>query len=453
MNANDLFAAAPELMKKWTATSVAIASSLEPALVRLVEIRASQINGCANCINMHAAEAREKGETEQRIYLLSAWREAPCYTDRERAALGWTEALTRLSEGHQLEGAREALKAEFTEAEQVKLTLMVNIINGWNRIAVGFRQFVDPAEAKSIAAKAVDKSVERARRVMAGVGQGDAADAAASFDPLRPKLMRVAYRMLGSVADAEDIVQEAFIRWMGADRSEVREPEAFLRRTVTRLCLDQLKSARRQRETYLGPWLPDPVLEEEAEEDVTLPLMLALERLSPLERAAFLLHDVFALEFEEVAATIGRDPAACRKLAARARSHVREARPRFAVDKQHGLELAEAFFTASRNGDMTALGAMLAADVSVHADGGGKRPASLEPVIGFDAVMKVSEFLAALFRQNPSKLVRTGFVNGLPGFITLEADGELQTTALEIEDGKIAAIYVVRNPDKLRHLH
>ena len=122
-------------------------------------------------------------------------------------------------------------------------------------------------------------------------------DAAASFDPLRPKLMRVAYRMLGSVADAEDVVQEAFIRWMGADRSEVREPEAFLRRTVTRLCLDQLKSARRQRETYIGPWLPEPVVEEDEEEDVTLPLMLALERLSPLERAAFLLHDVFGLGF------------------------------------------------------------------------------------------------------------------------------------------------------------
>jgi AhpD family alkylhydroperoxidase len=158
MTPNDLFAAAPELMKKWTATSLAIASSLEPALIRLVEIRASQINGCANCINMHTAEAREKGETEQRIYLLSAWREAPCYTDRERAALGWTEALTRLSEGHKLEGAREALKAEFTEQEQVKLTLMINIINGWNRIAVGFSQFVDPAEAKSIAAKVTEKA-------------------------------------------------------------------------------------------------------------------------------------------------------------------------------------------------------------------------------------------------------------------------------------------------------
>src|SRR3984885_5591629 len=206
--------------------------------------------------------------------------------------------------------------------------------------------------------------------------------------------------MLGSVQDAEDMVQDAFIRWMNTDRSDIREPKAFLRRTVTRLCLDQLKSARRQRETYIGPWLPDPVIEEEAEEDVTLPLMLALERLSPLERAAFLLHDVFGLEFEEVAATIGRDPAACRQLAARARAHVREARPRFRLEKQRGLELAEAFFAASRSGDMKALGAMLAADVSVHADGGGKRSAAMKPISGFDAVIKFHEFLAAHFQKN-----------------------------------------------------
>jgi RNA polymerase sigma-70 factor (ECF subfamily) len=285
------------------------------------------------------------------------------------------------------------------------------------------------------------------------IGQGTREDAAAGFEPLRPSLMRVAYRMLGSVADAEDIVQEAFVRWMGTDRGDVREPEAFLRRTVTRLCLDQLKSARHARETYVGPWLPDPVVEEEAAEDVTLPLMLALERLSPLERAAFLLHDVFGLGFEEVAATLQRDAAACRQLAARARTHVREARPRFQIEKERGLEIAEAFFAASRSGDMAALGAMLAADVSVHADGGGKRPAAPAPIVGFDAVMKASRALAGVFQRNPSKLVRVGFVNGLPGFVTLETDGELATTALEIEDGRIAAIYIVRNPDKLKHLH
>jgi RNA polymerase sigma-70 factor (ECF subfamily) len=194
-------------------------------------------------------------------------------------------------------------------------------------------------------------------------------------------------------------------------------------------------------------------VEEDVEEDVTLPLMLALERLSPLERAAFLLHDVFGLDFEEVAETIQRDAAACRQLATRARTHVREARPRFQVDKQRGIALAEAFFAASRSGDMQALGAMLADDITVYADGGGKRPAVKQPIIGFDAVMKAHVHLANHFKNNESKLVRASFVNGLPGFVTLEGDGELQTTAFEIEDGKIVAIYIVRNPDKLKHLH
>lgn len=278
-------------------------------------------------------------------------------------------------------------------------------------------------------------------------------DAAAGFSPLRPALMRVAYRMLGSVSDAEDAVQEAFVRWMKTNRNDVREPEAFLRSTVTRICLDVLKSARHQRETYVGEWLPDPVVEEDFDDDITLPLMLVLERLSPLERAAFLLHDVFGLEFDDVASAIQRDAAACRQLAARARTHVREARPRFPVDKERGLELAEAFFAASRNGDMTSLGAMLKSDVELRADGGGKRPAALKPMVGFDAVMKLHTHLAGVFGKHPSQLVRVGFINGLPGFVTLEADGELQTTALDIVDGKVATIYVMRNPDKLKHLH
>ncbi|MBO9575880.1 MAG: sigma-70 family RNA polymerase sigma factor [Sphingobium sp.] len=280
------------------------------------------------------------------------------------------------------------------------------------------------------------------------------ADAAASFDPLRPTLVRLAYRMLGSIADAEDMVQEAFIRWMGADRATIEVPEAFLRRTVTRLCLDQLKSARVRRETYVGPWLPEPLVDDAPEdEDVTLPLMLALERLSPLERAAFLLHDVFGQDFEEVAKTLGRDAAACRQLASRARTHVREARPRFAVDKQRGLDIANAFFTASRSGDMTALGAMLAADASLHADGGGKRSAAPQVILGRDHILKVQRGLAVLFAKHGSSLVRSVYINGLPGFVTLEADGEYQTTAFDIEDGEIKAIYIVRNPDKLKHLH
>lgn len=155
----DLFAAAPSLMKSWSAASAVINASLEPKLTELVKIRASQINGCANCINMHTTEARAKGESEQRIYLLPAWREAPCYTDRERAALGWTEALTRLSEGHAHESAYEALQAQFTEEEQVKLALVINVINGWNRLAVGFGVWLDPAAGK--AAIAAEKAAVR----------------------------------------------------------------------------------------------------------------------------------------------------------------------------------------------------------------------------------------------------------------------------------------------------
>jgi RNA polymerase sigma-70 factor (ECF subfamily) len=279
-------------------------------------------------------------------------------------------------------------------------------------------------------------------------------DAAVSFDPLRPKLVRIAYRMLGSVADAEDVVQDAFIAWLGTERDTVRMPEAFLRRVVTRLCLDVLKSARRKRETYVGSWLPEPLVQEDEDEidDITLPLMVALERLSPLERAAFLLHDVFGVAFDEVAETIGRDPAACRQLASRARDHVRAERPRFDLPKDRGMEIATAFFTASRTGDMERLQALLASDVAIHSDGGGKRPAAMVPIVGFERVLAVHRTLARYFVDNPSGLILYGMINGLPGFITREADGMLQTTALKVEDGKVAGIYLMRNPDKLRHL-
>jgi RNA polymerase sigma-70 factor (ECF subfamily) len=276
-------------------------------------------------------------------------------------------------------------------------------------------------------------------------------NAATTFDALRSRLVRVAYRMLGSVADAEDVVQDAYLRWAGTDREDVRVPEAFLRRVVTRLCLDHLKSARVQREDYVGPWLPEPVIEAEEVEDVTLPLMLALERLSPLERAAFLLHDVFGESFEDVAESLGRDAAACRQLASRAREHVRSEKPRFPVERDHGLEIAQAFFTASR-GEIGQLGALLASDVSLYADGGGKRPAAARIMRGLDEVTRSFAAIARLMRGHAGELVQYAFVNGLPGFVTREADGVLQTTALLIDGGRIKAIYVMRNPDKLRHL-
>jgi len=186
-------------------------------------------------------------------------------------------------------------------------------------------------------------------------------------------------------------------------------------------------------------------------DDVTLPLMLALERLSPLERAAFLLHDVFGESFDDVAQSIGREAAACRQLAARAREHVRGERARFPVDRDHGLAIAAAFYEASQAGDVAKLGLLLADDVRFYSDGGGKRPAAGRVLIGCDEVIRGLSAIFRLRRYNP-ELVKQAFVNSLPGFVTREADGLLQTTALLIEDDRVKAIYVMRNPDKLRHL-
>lgn len=276
-----------------------------------------------------------------------------------------------------------------------------------------------------------------------------------SFEEWRPRLLRLAYRMLGSVADAEDVVQEAWARWLRTDRTSVREPAALLRTIVVRLCLNELKAARRRRETYLGPWIPEPLVEDadaDAADDITLPLMMVLERLSPLERAAFLLYDVFGMSFDDVADAIGREPAACRKLASRAREHVRAARPRFPVPKERGLAIARAFFAASRQGDLDALRSLLAEDVVACSDGGGKVAASPHPIVGIADVLARHAELAREFQESPSVLVRYALIDGLPGFITIERGGILQTTALHIEDDAIVGIYIVRNPEKVGHL-
>lgn len=280
-------------------------------------------------------------------------------------------------------------------------------------------------------------------------------DSAATFAPHRARLVRIAYRMLGSVAEAEDMVQEAYLRWHQADRASVANAQAFLSKVVTRLCLDHLKSARVQRETYIGPWLPEPVVEPASEDDaddLTFALMTTLERLSPLERAAFLLHDVFGMAFDEVAAAIGRDPAACRQLASRARTHVRAARPRFPVSPEQGRSIANAFFAAARQGDMAGLQQLLADDVIFYSDGGGKKTAARKPISGRDKVLRLLEAFTHYSGYDSPQLLYDGDIDGLPGFVTREQDGTLQTMAFVLEEGRISTIYVVRNPDKLRHL-
>jgi len=297
-------------------------------------------------------------------------------------------------------------------------------------------------------------------------------DPAASFEPHRRRLRGLAYRMLGSVADAEDAVQETYLRWHGADRGKVSDPRAFLMTTTTRICLDMLTSARARREEYVGPWLPEPVLDAaalapdsrtELAEDLSIALLLTLDRLSSLERAAFLLHDVFDFSFGEVAAALERSEGACRQLAARARAHVRTTRPRGAtvppprsgeVDAKHA-QLMSAFAAATQSGDLNALTQMLASDVRIVTDGGGKVRSALEVIEGAD---RAARFLVEVTRKRPGAwwrddfTVRFAIVNGLPGVVVDAPEGSVQTTAFEIDGDVIRGLYVVRNPDKLRHL-
>lgn len=298
----------------------------------------------------------------------------------------------------------------------------------------------------------------RPRRVRASdpVAQPVHGDGTATFEAHRPRLLRIAYRMLGSRSEAEDVVQDAWLRWVAADRTGVAAPDRFLARVVTRLCLDQIKSARARRESYVGPWLPEPLVEAAAdgvdEDDLTLTLMLALERLSPLERAAFLLHDVFGLPLGDVAETLGRAPPAVRQLAARARRNVRAARPRYPVTRDEGERVARAFFEASASGDVARLRTLLADRVTLSSDGGGKVLAFINPIRGLERLLRLYAGVRRKWGDGRAALVAFVWIDGLPGYVSRERGGLLQTTALAIENGRIDAIYVTRNPDKLRHV-
>ena len=280
------------------------------------------------------------------------------------------------------------------------------------------------------------------------------------FEVHRRALTGLAYRMLGSRVEAEDVVQDAYLRWHASDRGAIDEPRRYLGTVVTRLCLDRMKSARARREVYVGQWLPEPVVDEalDAEttgdlaHDISVALMLVLERLSPLERASFLLHDVFGLDFAEVSRALRRSETACRQLAARGREHIAAGRPRFPASSEDGFRLAAAFQQAAASGDVHALAQILAQDVVLYSDGGGKRIAALNPIFGREKVLR---FLDGVSRKNADFVtleVRAASVNGLPGFVLRGKDGTIDTVALESQDGHITAIYITRNPDKLRHV-
>jgi RNA polymerase sigma-70 factor (ECF subfamily) len=293
-------------------------------------------------------------------------------------------------------------------------------------------------------------------------------DPSESFERYRRRLRGLAYRMLGSLSEADDAVQETYLRWHAADRASVSDPQSFLVTTTTRICLDVLRSARARREKYVGTWLPEPVVDTaalapdaqtELAEDLSVALMLALDRLSPLERAAFLLHDVFDYPYPDIARALDRTEAACRQLTARARSHVRSTRPAAATASGGGMnaaspkhaELVAAFAGATQSGDLSRLMGLLTRDARLVSDGGGKVPAALNVIEGAD---RVAQFLAGTARKGWTADMVAHFtaVNGLPGMIVEGSAGVVQTVAFEIEDDLVRAIYVVRNPDKLKHL-
>ena len=273
----------------------------------------------------------------------------------------------------------------------------------------------------------------------------------AAFEQLRPLAFSIAYRMLGSVAEAEDVVQEAFLRLHRTE--DVEHPKAFLATVTTRLAIDQLRSARARRETYPGPWLPEPIVTDSRPDDesVSMALLVTLERLSPVERAVFLLHDVFDYGYEEIAEIVGKSRDNCRQLALRARRHVEAERPRFQPSRSEREALAARFFAAVRDGDLEGLVALLAEDAVATGDGGGKAAARATPLRGGE---KVARFMLGLMRLGERRAYAVEFreLNGEPGAIFREDGKVVGTMIVEVTGERITAIRSVVNPDKLRHL-
>ncbi|PTL83397.1 RNA polymerase sigma-70 factor [Vitiosangium sp. GDMCC 1.1324] len=274
-----------------------------------------------------------------------------------------------------------------------------------------------------------------------------------SFEAHRPSMIAIAYRMLGSVAEAEDIVQEAWLRWEAAGREDVRSDRAFLSTVVTRLCLDRLKSAQVTREQYVGPWLPEPVRTDTQvdSESISLAFLVLLESLSPVERAVYLLHEVFGYSHSEVAEMVGKEEAACRQILHRARDHIRTRRPRFAPSKESHERLVTGFMSACLSGDLEGLKNLLAHDVTSWADGGGKvRGASRNPVHGADAVARL--FLGIMKKAPAGIVPEFAEVNGWPGLVLRWNGAVFDVISFETDGAHIHAIRSVLNPDKLARI-
>jgi RNA polymerase sigma-70 factor (ECF subfamily) len=279
---------------------------------------------------------------------------------------------------------------------------------------------------------------------------------ASEFAQHRSVLVGAAYRVVGSVSDAEDVVQEAWLRWTGVDHDEVRDTRAYLIRITTRLALNRLREQKARREQYVGPWLPEPLATDddpetavELADSVSMAMLVVLETLSPLERATFVLREVFDLPYDEIADTLGRSETAVRQLAHRAREHVHARQPRHHVDKARHDEVTMRFMQAAGSGDFDQVVALLAPDAVLISDGGGKKKAALRPIHG---AVKIARWLFAVIADNPGFEIRMGTLNGEMAYIAYVGDAPDTVAFLKSDDGLISELYLIRNPDKLAHV-
>ena len=412
--------------------------------------------------------AHDEGLDEAKVREVPRWRESDVFTPVERDVMEYAEAMSvtpltvdddlshRLQDALGLEAVRRAHPAHRARehalaVQQRRRPAGAGLLGRLRAAPRRTLERVSPADAAGDDAR-MPGAPDPGRAAVPDTAVPDAAE----FEALRPLLFTVAYEMLEVAADAEDVVQEAWLRWSRVDPTTVRDPRAYLVRIVIRLSLNRFRTLSRQRETYVGPWLPEPILtvpdvadDVELADSVSTAMLLVLQTLTPVERAVFVLREVFDVPYDEIAEGVDRTPAAVRQIAHRAREHVAARRPRQRVDRVEHAAVLERFRVAADTGDLQALVDVLAPDVLLVTDGGGVRKAALRPILGRDKVLR---FLEAVTPQDVDVELRVELVGGQPGLVAV-IDGVVDSViTIEVVDGVVGSLYFVRNPDKLTRL-
>ena len=420
-------------VQKWDTCDENLKSFAHMAVASLV--------GCTWCLDFNYFQAHNENLDLEKAREVPRWRESDVFTPLERDVMAYAEAMSQTPPTVTDELAARLLE-QLGAAALVELTAVISFANLTTRgnVALGIESdgFAEACDLKPLAV------------AVATIMTDD------PFVTHRSLLFTVAYEMLGSAADAEDVVQETWLRWADVDRAEVRDPRAYLVRIVTRQALNRLRTLARRREEYVGEWLPEPLLtspdvaeDVEFAESVSIAMLTVLETLAPAERAVFVLREVFDLPYADIAAAVDKTPAAVRQIAHRAREHVAARRPRIQVDRAEQQQVVDRFLAALRTGDLQVLLDVLAPDVVLVADGGGEVAAFRRPVVGSD---RVATLLSRFKTIAPDAVVGTVWLNGAPAG-RIDLAGEIDTAvSLVVADGRITRIYAIRNPHKLARL-